>query len=65
MYERYVKLRDERGVTDYEVAKTAGITRSTFTDWRNGRSQPKLDKLLAIAKYFGVPIEYFLEERDE
>ena len=62
MYEKYVALRDEKGVTDYRVAMETGVTKSTFTDWKSGRSVPKLDKLLAIAKYFGVPVEYFAEE---
>nr|DAH86210.1 MAG TPA: SOS-response transcriptional repressor [Bacteriophage sp.] len=31
-------------------------------DWRDGRSKPKVDKLAVLAKYFGVSIEYFLEE---
>lgn len=61
MYEHYVELRDKKGVTDYRVSKDTGITRSTFTDWKNGRSSPKLEKLSLLAKYFEVPIEYFLE----
>lgn len=61
MYERYVELRDKKGVTDYRVSEDTGITRSTFTDWKNGRSQPKVDKLKILADYFGVSIEYFLE----
>lgn len=60
MYEKYTALRDEKGVTDYRVASETGITKSTFTDWKNGRSKPKTDKLAALAKYFEVPIEYFL-----
>lgn len=61
MYERYVELRDKKGVTDYRVSEDTGISRSTFTDWKNGRSQPKIDKLKILADYFGVSIEYFLE----
>lgn len=61
MYEKYVKLRNEKGVTDYRVAMDTGIPKSTFTDWKNGRSKPKTEKLKAIADYFNVPIEYFLE----
>lgn len=45
MYEKYVALRDEKGVTDYRVSMETGITKSTFTDWKNGRSYPKIDKL--------------------
>lgn len=61
MYEKYKILRDEKGVTDYRVSMDTGITKSTFTDWKSGRSAPKIDKLKLIADYFGVPIEYFLE----
>ncbi len=62
MYEKYLKLRKEKGVTDYRVSVETGITKSTFTDWKSGRSEPKLDKLKKIADYFGVSIEYFLEQ---
>ncbi len=61
MYEKYIELRDKKKVTDYRVSMDTGITKSTFTDWKNGRSQPKVDKLKILANYFGVSIEYFLE----
>ena len=61
VYEKYMTLRDKRGVTDYRVSVDTGITKSTFTDWKTGRSKPKADKLAVLAKYFGVSIEYFLE----
>ncbi|MDY4579757.1 MAG: helix-turn-helix transcriptional regulator [Anaerobutyricum hallii] len=62
MYEKYAALRDEKGVTDYRVSMETGITKSTFTDWKTGRSKPKADKLKILADYFGVSIEYFLDE---
>ncbi len=65
MYQKYVKLRDEKGVSDYRVSEDTGITKSTFTDWKSGRSQPKLDKLKILADYFGVSIEYFISDEPE
>lgn len=62
MYARYVVLRDKKGVTDYKVSEETGITKSTFSDWKSGRSSPKIDKLKKLADYFGVSIEYFLKE---
>ena len=61
MYKKYARLRDEKGVTDYRVSIDTGITKSTFSDWKNGRSNPKVDKLKILANYFGKPIEDFLE----
>lgn len=55
-YERYTSIRDSKGVTDYEVAKRTEIPASTFSDWKKGRSEPKLIKLVKIADYFGVSI---------
>lgn len=62
MYETYAKLRDEKGVTDYRVAKDTDITKSTFSEWKSGRSAPKFSKLVKLAKYFGVPVEVFDDE---
>lgn len=61
MYKKYVQLRDSLGVTDYRVASDTGIPKSTFSDWKSGRSEPKVNKLQKLANYFGVSIEYFLE----
>ena len=38
MYKVYEKLRDDRGLTDYEVAKQTGIPQSSIYDWKQ-RSQ--------------------------
>lgn len=62
MYKNYCRLRDSRKVTDYEVAKATGIAQSTFSDWKSGRSKPKVEKLMKIANYFNVPIQDLLEE---
>ena len=58
MYEIYCKLRDELGLKDADVSKATGITKSTFSDWKNGRSKPKDEKLLKIATFFGVTLDY-------
>ena len=54
MYKRYVELRDKKGVTDYKVSLETGIPKSTFSEWKSGRSNPKIEKLKKIADYFGV-----------
>lgn len=62
VYSRYSVLRDKKGVSDYEVSKQTGISTSTLTNWKYGRYNPKVDKLKILADYFGVSIEYFLDE---
>lgn len=65
MYQKYTELRDAKGVSDYRVSKDTGITKSTFTDWKSGRSEPKIEKLKILAGYFGVSIEYFINVEPE
>lgn len=58
MYKIFEKLLADNNVTAYKVSKETGIGRSTFTDWKNGRSVPGTDKMIKIADYFGVSVEY-------
>lgn len=61
MYERYCELRDLKGYKDADIARITGITKSTFSDWKNGRSKPKIEKLQILANYFEVPLKYFFD----
>lgn len=58
MWEIFEKLIKEKGLTAYKVSQATGIGRSTFTDWKNGRSIPGTDKLIKIAEYLEVSVEY-------
>ncbi len=62
LYEKFVELLQKHGVSAYKVAKDTGLSQSTLSDWKTGRATPKVDKLLIIARYFGVSIEYFLSD---
>lgn len=54
-------LAKSRGVSFYQLSETLDIARSSFSDWKSGKSMPKTDKLLRIADYFGVDVGYFIE----
>lgn len=62
LYEKYAELLEKTGKTTYQVSKDTGIPENIFSYWKNGRSKPKVDKLLILSKYFDVPLETFLEE---
>ena len=65
MYEKFRKLCDKKGVSPYRISQETGITQSTFSDWKNGRSVPKQDKLKKIADFFGVDVAYFYDNNEE
>lgn len=62
MYKQYAELLKNTGKTSYQVSKDTGIPENVFSYWKNGRSKPKADKLKILSDYFGVSIEYFLED---
>lgn len=62
MYRRFEKLLAERNISAYRVAKDTGIPQPFFSEWKKGKYNPGAERLLVLAKYFGVPMEYFLEQ---
>ncbi len=62
MYKKFAELLEKTNKTAYQVSKDTGIAQSVLSDWKTGRSNPKTDKLKILADYFGVPIDYFLED---
>lgn len=58
MYERFVELLQEEGITAYRVSKETGVTQTTLSDWKTGRAIPKTATLQKIADYFGVTLDW-------
>lgn len=57
-YERYSQIRNIRQLKDAQVATIADIGKSTFSDWKSGRSVPKDDKIRRISMALNVSPEY-------
>ena len=62
MYERFAQLLELNGLTTSEVARKSGVSTTTFSDWKHGKSRPKQDKLTKIAKALGVSANYLSGE---
>lgn len=58
MYEIFEHLLQKYGITAYKVSKETGITQSTLSDWKRGKSTPKTGNLQKIADFFGVSLDY-------
>lgn len=65
MYSVFESLLEEKGVTAYRVAQATGISTATLTQWKQGKTTPKADKLKKIAEYFGVSLEYLMTGKDQ
>ena len=60
MYEIFEQLLQKHGLSAYKVAKETGVTQSTLSDWKRGRSTPKTENMKKLADFFGVSVEYLM-----
>lgn len=60
MYEKYERLKNKAGKTDYRVSIDTGVSRSILSEWKTGKHTPSLQNIRKIAEYFGVAIEDLL-----
>lgn len=64
MYDKYLELLKKTGKTTYQVCHDVGISENTMSNWKkrsdNG-GKLSVDNLAKLARYFNVPMEYFLE----
>ena len=55
---RIFELMEENHVSAKQLSLATGISQSNFTEWKKGRSNPKLEALKQISEFFNVPVEY-------
>lgn len=64
MYEIFEQLLQKYGVSAYKVSKATGVTQSTLSDWKRGRSTPKSENMKKLSDYFGVSIDYLMTGKE-
>ena len=62
--DRLIKLRKELNLTQEELAKKIGYTRTTGSAWEIGRNEPSNADTIKLANFFGVTTDYLLGKSD-
>lgn len=62
---RIFELRKERGLSQREAAKIFGVSQGTFNNWENSNTQPSIEQLIAIARFFEVSVDYLIGNADD
>lgn len=60
--ERLKHRRNEKMLSQSEIASMIGINRTAFHNWENGKSIPNQKNLTTLAKILDVPVTYFESE---
>ena len=58
--DRIKSLRESVGLTQAEIARTLGISRSGVNAWEMGLSVPSTQYIVELAKLFNVSTDYLL-----
>ena len=62
------RMRDRRrglGVTQAQLAETAGTAQARISQIENGESEPSIDVLMRLARALGVTTDYLLGRVDD
>src|SRR5690606_36887432 len=57
------KLRKVKGLSQQAFADLFGLTRGNISSYEERRAEPKIEIILKIAKYFGIPVAELLEKQ--
>lgn len=60
MGERLKQLRLARGLSQEEVARQIGITRSAYSHYEINNRQPVYETLMKLAAFFDVSLDYII-----
>lgn len=58
--ERFEDLRDEKDLKKRDVAKVIGVVESVYSEWENGKLSIPTKRLVQLANYFEVNIDYMV-----
>ena len=64
MRDKFLSLLENKGVRVADVAKETGIPKTTLSSFINDEREERglnAETLMKLARYFGVPMEYFME----
>ncbi|WP_027002860.1 XRE family transcriptional regulator [Hugenholtzia roseola] len=62
---RFLRTRNTRKKSQEVIADKLGITRGAYSSYEEGRAEPRLDTLVAMANYFEVTVDELLNENLE
>lgn len=62
--ERLRKLREEKKISQLELAKFLNISQQALSKWEQNISQPDNNVLIILSNYFDVSVDYLLGKSD-
>ena len=65
MYKRIRDLREDRDMTQTQVARLLGMSQTGYSKYETGENDLPISVLKKLAKIYNTSIDYLLDETDE
>lgn len=62
---RLLELRNEKELSQREMAKELKISQGTYNNWENEKTQPSIEQLVELSKFFGVSVDYLIGNTED
>ena len=59
-YQRLRDMREDRDLSQADIAQLLGTTRQQISKWETGVQMMGVDKYIKLAKYYNVSVDYLL-----
>lgn len=59
-HERLKELREEKNLTQQQLAEILSVHQTSITNWENGTNETDFATLIKLAKFFDVATDYLL-----
>ena len=53
-------VRKKAKLTQTELAEKLNVTRGTIANWESGTSNPNIEMLLELSRFFSVSVDYLI-----
>lgn len=62
---RLRELRAEKNISQRKMAETFSVSQGTYNNWEQGNTQPSIEQLIELARFFGVSVDYLIGNSDD
>ena len=65
MYKRIKELREDRDISQTELAKIIGMSQTGYSKYETGENDIPTKILIKLANFYGTSVDYILERTDK
>lgn len=59
------RLLKQNSMTAARLSEIVGVSTATISDWSNGKTYPRIDKIETMAEYFGISKSALVEDPEQ